>query len=236
MKNPNALNEAFSIMNKMNSAHKSLNEDYIHWKKGDLIKDDMDQIRIEGRVGKWYVFDSTERGGKKYFILEHETYGDEAGWIVVDEQGNEIIETWDDIETALDDAEITECISEEAECDECDKINEYIDDSNTLDERALGNFSYNGTNYNVIGKSSNNGRNTVETVWVVDEGGQNVAKGRDRWLNRPWYKFKFANALSNALIDFFGKDYTNTIADAINDSSNCAQACNIVASNVNKSM
>lgn len=125
MENYNSLNEAFAQLNRMEPNSKSLKEEYVHWKKGDLITDDMDGIRLNGRFGKWYVFDSTERNGKKYFILEHETYGDEAGWIVVDEEGNEIIETWDDIETALDDADINLAEIEE-EIDETPDLNEAI--------------------------------------------------------------------------------------------------------------
>lgn len=45
-------------------------------------------IKVAGHRGTWYVID--EEGG--LYLLEHETYGDEAACVIVDEEGNLIQE------------------------------------------------------------------------------------------------------------------------------------------------
>lgn len=60
-------------------------------------------IKIEGYRGKWYVIDDTIYNGRKWFLLEHETYGDETEALIVDQFGNVAGETWDDIRTGLED-------------------------------------------------------------------------------------------------------------------------------------
>jgi hypothetical protein len=42
-------------------------------------------IEIENRIGKWYVIDEKFFKGEKIYLLEHETYGDEAGCLIVNE-------------------------------------------------------------------------------------------------------------------------------------------------------
>lgn len=42
-------------------------------------------IKVEGHKGTWYVIDEGTLFDKKYYLLEHETYGDEAACICVDE-------------------------------------------------------------------------------------------------------------------------------------------------------
>lgn len=59
-----------------------------------------DNIKISGHRGAWYVVDEdvfhrpTETGTVEIpvFFLEHETYGDEAAWIVVDENLNVVLD------------------------------------------------------------------------------------------------------------------------------------------------
>jgi len=82
-----------------------------------LITRDSDHIRVAGHVGTWYVIDEghfvwiedTPSGGVKeihahLFLLEHERYGDEAAGVIVDEDGNLVLEdVWngfDDLEEA----------------------------------------------------------------------------------------------------------------------------------------
>ena len=61
-------------------------------KKDGLIHGDSDQIAVEGHVGTWYAIDETEVGGEKFFLLEHEEYGDEAACVAVNEQGKLVAE------------------------------------------------------------------------------------------------------------------------------------------------
>lgn len=57
-----------------------------------MITDKSEHITIDGYIGKWYVIDTTYHKGKKLFLLEHETYGDEAADLLVDEEGNVILD------------------------------------------------------------------------------------------------------------------------------------------------
>ena len=61
-------------------------------KKDGLIHGDSDQIAVEGHVGTWYAIDETEVGGEKFFLLEHEEYGDMAACVAVNEQGKLVAE------------------------------------------------------------------------------------------------------------------------------------------------
>lgn len=60
-----------------------------------------DKIKIEGHVGTWYVIDHTTcaRYGDVY-LLEHETYGDEAACLIIDKDYNVIL---DDVWNGFDD-------------------------------------------------------------------------------------------------------------------------------------
>lgn len=42
-----------------------------------------ENIKIVGYRGTWYVIDEKTVKGEKLFLLEHETYGDEAASLIV---------------------------------------------------------------------------------------------------------------------------------------------------------
>ena len=50
------------------------------------------EVGIEGHIGTWYVIDDTQIDGKDYFLLEHTTYGDESACIIVNPQGEVILD------------------------------------------------------------------------------------------------------------------------------------------------
>lgn len=66
-----------------------------------------DGIRIEGHVGRWYVIDETERDGQRLYLLEHETYGDDAAGLIVDENLKVVLDdVWNgfaDLDYIMDD-------------------------------------------------------------------------------------------------------------------------------------
>ena len=62
-----------------------------------------DNIKLAGYRGTWYIIDSTIRYGIKYYLLESEQYGDETCALVINQYGKVITETYDDLDTALDD-------------------------------------------------------------------------------------------------------------------------------------
>ena len=74
-------------------------------KKDGLIHGDSDQIAVEGHVGTWYAIDEAEVGGEKFFLLEHEEYGDEAACVAVNEQGKLVAEDlWNGFDEDFQDA------------------------------------------------------------------------------------------------------------------------------------
>lgn len=54
---------------------------------GVAVSIDTTNFQIEGKAGSWLAFDSIRLEGKEFFLMEHETYGKEAAWVVVDGAG-----------------------------------------------------------------------------------------------------------------------------------------------------
>lgn len=50
-----------------------------------------ENIKINGHKGTWYEIDSCILYGKKILLLEHETYGDEATWLVVSARNGKVL-------------------------------------------------------------------------------------------------------------------------------------------------
>lgn len=69
-----------------------------------MINEKSDHIKVEGHIGTWYVIDSgvfeltQDEAGRPVtiratcFLLEHEEYGDEAANVIVDQDGNLLLE------------------------------------------------------------------------------------------------------------------------------------------------
>ena len=63
-------------------------ETYIPHIPGTKITVAGTDIKVEGHTGTWYVIDSDPNSFlKPAFLLEHETWGDEAAAVIVDEDG-----------------------------------------------------------------------------------------------------------------------------------------------------
>lgn len=54
---------------------------------GSAVSIDTVNFQIEGKAGSWLAFDSIRLEGQDFFLMEHETYGKEAAWVVVDGAG-----------------------------------------------------------------------------------------------------------------------------------------------------
>jgi len=59
---------------------------------GALVSFDTTDFHIEGKEGSWLAFDSIIIDGKEFFLMEHEKYGKEVAWAVVDENGKLVVE------------------------------------------------------------------------------------------------------------------------------------------------
>ncbi len=65
-------------------------DDFIHkdnGSSGTAVSIDTANFQIEGKAGSWLAFDSIRVAGQEFFLMEHETYGKEAAWVVVDAAG-----------------------------------------------------------------------------------------------------------------------------------------------------
>lgn len=88
----------------------------------ELLGMEFQSIKIEGYRNLWSAFDTEERDGSRFYIMENDTYGDETCYLVITEpdepktvslkSGGSVMyvpescvvcETYDDITTALDD-------------------------------------------------------------------------------------------------------------------------------------
>lgn len=59
---------------------------------GAAVSIDTTNFQIKGKAGKWLAFDSIRLEGQEFFLMEHETYGKEAAWVVVDEAGKLVMD------------------------------------------------------------------------------------------------------------------------------------------------
>ncbi len=49
-------------------------------------------FQIEGKAGSWLVLDTILFEGREFFLMEHETYGTKAAYVVLDEAGKVVVE------------------------------------------------------------------------------------------------------------------------------------------------
>lgn len=61
---------------------------------------DTDGLAVSGHIGTWHTIDHIEVDGHAFFLMEHDTYGDEAASIIVDEHGRLVV---DDVYNGFDD-------------------------------------------------------------------------------------------------------------------------------------
>ena len=64
------------------------------------ITGDSSNIEVEGHFGTWYVIDTDKINDTAYFLLEHEEHGDEAACVIVDSDGELVL---DDVWNGFDD-------------------------------------------------------------------------------------------------------------------------------------
>lgn len=53
---------------------------------------DTSGLTVAGHIGTWHTIDRHEVGGHSFYLMEHDTYGDEAACIIVDERGKLVLD------------------------------------------------------------------------------------------------------------------------------------------------
>ncbi|MDM5370516.1 hypothetical protein QUF96_02850 [Bacillus bombysepticus] len=56
------------------------------------MKFDKSNVVVKGHRGTWYVIDETSFYGRKFYLLEHNTFGEDAMSVAIDEDGTLILE------------------------------------------------------------------------------------------------------------------------------------------------
>jgi hypothetical protein len=49
-------------------------------------------IKVKNHLGTWYVIEEVYYNGEQYFLLEHETHGDDALWVAINNKGDLIMD------------------------------------------------------------------------------------------------------------------------------------------------
>ena len=114
---------------------------------GALVSIDTADFHIEGKEGCWHAFDSIIIDGKQFFLMEHETYGKEVAWVVLDEEGKIIVDhTYQGFDQATV-QQIKDCLhppqhTAEPEMQKQSTANRYIQmpSGNTMDKPPLENW------------------------------------------------------------------------------------------------
>ena len=57
-----------------------------------MLKVNDTAIAIKGHKGTWHVIDRTIYNGKEFYLLEHDIYGDEVACLIIDEDGDLLLE------------------------------------------------------------------------------------------------------------------------------------------------
>ena len=76
--------------------HISVPVSYTHldvYKRQDFeMNADTSGLAVAGRIGTWHTIDQHEVSGHSFYLMEHDTYGDEAACIIVDERGKLVLD------------------------------------------------------------------------------------------------------------------------------------------------
>ncbi len=69
------------------------------------VNESTDNFFVPGHEGYWYVIDSTEYRGHRFYLMEHEEYGDDAACVAVDKNGTLVAEDlWNGFDEGFEDA------------------------------------------------------------------------------------------------------------------------------------
>lgn len=71
-----------------------------------MTKQKFNGVKVNGHRGKWHSIDSAYSNGKKVWLLEHDTYGEDAAMLWVDENLNVIVDdVWNGLQDLIESEE-----------------------------------------------------------------------------------------------------------------------------------
>lgn len=92
---------------------------------------------IDGHKGTWSIIAMTYNRGRQLFLMEHERYGDEAAYIIIDNKGDLVLENSHNGFSDLDDVEDDDLHLSTCQCSGCRELQEQFDDYEA-DRRLMG--------------------------------------------------------------------------------------------------
>ena len=153
-------------------------------KNNGLLHGDSDNITVEGHVGTWYAIDETEVGGEKFFLLEHEEYGDEAACVAVNEQGKLVAEDlWNGFDEDFQDA-VKEYFAEKNPTSQKEELVVPVEEESRTDDSDVPvyyeSFGYAAENgevdlYRISRQLNEECRNAIEEAIADNFDGMNLA-------------------------------------------------------------
>ena len=153
-------------------------------KNNGLLHGDSYNITVEGHVGTWYAVDETEVNGEKFFLLEHEEYGDEAACVAVNEHGKLVAEDlWNGFDEDFQDA-VQEYFSEKKLMEKLENVEQTMPDNSSQDYSDVPvyyeSFSYAADNgevdlYRLSRKLNEDCRNAIEEAIADHFDGMHLA-------------------------------------------------------------
>ena len=59
--------------------------------KSSIVNENTSGMAVDGHIGTWHTIDHKEIDGHTFWLMEHDTFGDDASCIIVDERGELVL-------------------------------------------------------------------------------------------------------------------------------------------------
>ncbi|WMJ24291.1 DUF3991 domain-containing protein [Paludicola sp. MB14-C6] len=90
-----AVTEYYNSPERFNKAVERCDKDGIPYEVTEVDKDEFDYetmaafqgIKVDGHVGTWSAIDKTKSAGEMFYLMEHDTYGDETASVIINTKG-----------------------------------------------------------------------------------------------------------------------------------------------------
>lgn len=74
-----------------------------------MKKQKLEHVKVQRHYGRFYeIGERFFYEGKRYIILEHETFGNDVEWVVIEEKSNSAVKSNNAVNIAVEDEDILE--------------------------------------------------------------------------------------------------------------------------------